>query len=105
MIRQGSRYEKVEVYNFIDETRGIIPTLHRRRIVKLTPDSEVIRYQIKQGDTLDGLAYEYLGDSSLWWFLLDINPEYLSPFDIKVGDILLIPTRTSYRRAVETYGL
>ena len=104
-IRKGSRYEKVRVYNKIDDNRGIIPTFQRRKLLKLRADSEVVRHQVKESETLDAIAYHYLGNSALWWVILDVNTQYLTPFDIQVGDILLIPTETAYRRAVDRYGV
>lgn len=43
------------------------------------------------GDTLEGIAYTYYGNESLYWVVLDANPKYMSELDIQVGDILIIP--------------
>lgn len=43
------------------------------------------------GDTLDGVAYRYYGISALRWAILDANPKYRTEFDIKNGDVILIP--------------
>lgn len=38
------------------------------------PESNTDIYVISQhGDRLDSLAYEYYGDTSLWWFIGNIN--------------------------------
>ena len=42
-------------------------------------------------DRLDALANKYLGDSQLWWQILDINPEVINPFNITPGTQLRIP--------------
>ena len=105
VLKKGSRYEKVRVYNYVHDTKGVLPTFIRRRPLVISPDSEVIRYQVIQGDTLDYLAYQYLGDTRLWWVILEVNPQYLTPWDIRIGDIILIPTTDTYRRAVQHYGL
>lgn len=44
-----------------------------------------------EGDTLDGVAFRYYGVSALRWAILDANPRYRTEFDIKNGDIILIP--------------
>lgn len=48
-------------------------------------------YEWEAGDTLDGVAYEHLGDPRLKWAIIDANPQYRSEFDIKVGDSIRIP--------------
>ncbi len=42
-------------------------------------------------DTLDGLATRFYYEPNLRWVILDANPQYRSEFDIKPGDVLLIP--------------
>lgn len=44
-----------------------------------------------EGDTLDGVAYRYYGNCALRWAILDANTKYRTEFDIKNGDIVLIP--------------
>lgn len=44
-----------------------------------------------EGDTLDGVAFRYYGISNLRWAILDANPKYRTEFDIKNGDVILIP--------------
>lgn len=48
-------------------------------------------YTWKEGDTLDGVAYNSYGISEFRWAILDANPQYRSEFDIEPGDILYIP--------------
>ena len=48
-------------------------------------------YTWKDGDTLDGVAYNNYGISEFRWAILDANPQYRSEFDIEPGDILYIP--------------
>ena len=44
-----------------------------------------------EGDTLDGIAFRYYGISALRWAILDANIKYRTEFDIKNGDVILIP--------------
>ena len=43
------------------------------------------------GDRLYKLAYRYLGDHSDWWLLLRFN-QLKNETDIKVGDVIKIPS-------------
>lgn len=43
------------------------------------------------GDTLSSLANRYLGDTLLWWKIMEINPELTDPFDIEPGKEIRIP--------------
>ena len=48
-------------------------------------------YEWVETDRLDLLAKKFLGESSLWWKILDINPEIINPQDISAGTQLRIP--------------
>jgi len=48
-------------------------------------------YEWVETDRLDLLAKKFLGDSSLWWKILDINPEIINPQVLSAGTQLRIP--------------
>jgi hypothetical protein len=48
-------------------------------------------YNWVETDRLDNLALKYLGNPSMWWEIMDINPEILDPFSITPGTQLRIP--------------
>ena len=48
-------------------------------------------YNWVETDRLDNLALKYLGNPSMWWEIMDINPEILDPFTITPGTQLRIP--------------
>lgn len=48
-------------------------------------------YEWKETDRLDNLATRYMGDSSMWWEIMDINPEILDPTSITPGTQIRIP--------------
>lgn len=50
-----------------------------------------IDYTWKDGDQIDSFAHALFGDSSLWWKIMDANPEVLDPFNIAPGTILRVP--------------
>ncbi|TKK84693.1 hypothetical protein FDA94_29200 [Herbidospora galbida] len=59
-----------------------------------TPPEGVIRFtfhQMSEKDRWDTLASEYLKDVTLWWMILDANPEILDPFDIRPGQVIRLP--------------
>ena len=48
-------------------------------------------YTWKEQDRIDLVAKRLLGSPSLWWKIMDFNPEVLNPFNISVGTSLRIP--------------
>lgn len=48
-------------------------------------------YEWCDGDTLDGVSYKFYDNTALRWAILDANPKYRTEFDIKNGDVILIP--------------
>lgn len=48
-------------------------------------------YDWVETDRIDLLALEFLGNSSLWWQIMDINPQILNPFSIEPGTRIRIP--------------
>lgn len=79
--------------------------LHTRQITRLGWDSPTLEMRSRftfnqekctpyvwiEGDTLDGVSYRHYGISALRWAILDANPHYRTEFDIKNGDIVMIP--------------
>lgn len=45
-----------------------------------------------QGDRLDRLAYQYLGDATQWYKIGDSNPELINIGEIEPGTIIRIPS-------------
>ena len=85
MIFKGSRDEDTPT-TIRDNTQ----ILTRRELVT---DEEHYRYIVIEGDTLMTIAYKCYGDESLWWRIMESNPQYKTPLDVKPGDLLLIPLR------------
>jgi prophage DNA circulation protein len=48
-------------------------------------------YEWIETDRLDLLAIKFLGNSGLWWQILDMNPEIINPQTIKPGTQIRIP--------------
>lgn len=66
------------------------PTLEIRQRFTFNQE-DCITHEWCEGDTLDGVAYRYYGICALRWAILDANPKYRTEFDIKNGDVVLIP--------------
>lgn len=66
------------------------PTLELRERFTFNQEN-CIQHEWVEGDTLDGVAYRYYKNCALRWAILDANPKYRTEFDIKNGDVILIP--------------
>ena len=55
-------------------------------------EENYIMYQWTDGDRLDKIALKFLGNPSLWWQIMDINPEISNPSTITSGTLLRIPS-------------
>lgn len=48
-------------------------------------------YVWQETDRPDIVAYNQLGNPSLWWAIFDINPEIIYPLNITPGTVVRIP--------------
>jgi nucleoid-associated protein YgaU len=94
-IYRGSRYTNTTLTN---REGKLVFKIRERRNFSLE-NSTV--YAFTDGDTLDGLAQRFYGDSQLWWVILDANPKYKSGIEIQYGEELILP---SYEEVVKVYG-
>jgi nucleoid-associated protein YgaU len=90
VISRNSRYITAQAYTATTDgsNRTLIDT-SSRSVVTFTGGST---YQVKQGDTLEGIAYTQYGDASKWWEIADANDIFNPLFDLTVGTLLNIPT-------------
>ena len=81
------RYENTKIRKIKKE--GYVEVVSKTTtLYDIIPESDNDTYVISQyGDRLDLLAYQYYGDTSLWWYIAKAN-------DLKV---MVIPTGTSLR--------
>ncbi len=85
-IFKNSRYTRTPLYNHSGEI-----TFRRRKRFTFNPKN--FTYHIfSEGDTLDGLAFKYYGDTQLWWIILEANTTYKSVLDIPSGTALALPS-------------
>lgn len=84
---ENSRYLHTRQFNRLGWDS---PTLEIRQRYTFNQE-KCINHEWCEGDTLDGVSHHYYGISALRWAILDANPKYRTEFDIKNGDIILIP--------------
>ena len=89
MILTGSRYANARV---LTVAVGGKP----RRVIKINPQQDPFSfnyaaYQMRQSDTLPGLAFAYYGDATQWWQIADVNPQITFWGQIPPGTIIRIP--------------
>lgn len=95
-IYKGSRYTNTKVYKPRSQTKKLF-TIRERPYMDL---SKATYHTWVSGDTLDYLSYLNYGDASYWWAILDVNRQYQSELEIKVGDLIAIPPFTEVVRFV-----
>jgi prophage DNA circulation protein len=89
MIFTDSRYADGIVTRAIDSRNNT----YQLSLFRQFPEdsSEFYLYTWTQRDRIDLVANEFLGDPSLWWVLMDYNPEIVNPLDIPMGTSIRIP--------------
>jgi len=87
MIYIDSRYA---TGNVISVDTNVGPSI---AVLREFPDdvSRYYTYVWREKDRIDLVANTLLGSPSLWWRIMDFNPEVISPFSIPVGTPLRIP--------------
>lgn len=90
MITSDSRYTDSTLYLAYNGAKQQYDVAVLRNFPKAS--SQFFWYTWKNGDRIDILAQDLLGDGNSWWKLMDYNPEVLNPFNIEPGTQLRIPT-------------
>jgi len=57
-----------------------------------TDQSSFYYYSWRERDRIETVAATLLGDSNLWWRIMDYNPEIIDPFNIPLGSTVRIPS-------------
>jgi hypothetical protein len=86
-----SRYNLGTITRMPDSTGTYNVTVLRTVGASLVPYT---LYIWKEGDRCDLVAYNLLGNSSLWWSIFDINPELINPLSVPAGTLVRIPQGT-----------
>lgn len=91
-IYEGSRYTHTNLYRRDDKE-----VFEFRERVEFNLEDSLI-YEFIEGDTIDGLAHVYYGDSHLRWVILEANKQYNFEQDIRPGDELILPSPNEVRK-------
>ena len=86
-VFENSRYLHTRQFNRLGWD---VPTFEVRKRFNFNQE-KCTTYEWCECDTLDGVSYRKYGSCDLRWVILDANPKYRTEFDIKSGDIILIP--------------
>ena len=91
-----ARYENTKIRKIKKE--GSVEVVSKTTtLYDIIPESDNDTYVISQyGDRLDLLAYQYYGDTSLWWYIAKANG--LKVMVIPTGTSLRIPGSTQYAK-------
>lgn len=83
----AGRYDRNSIKKLSDGRR-----VYTSRIYKNIPKSDKDIYIVTQtGDRLDTLAYDFYGDSSLWWIIATANNIHDATFAVPDGTTLRVP--------------
>lgn len=88
-VFRGSRYKGSYIYSDLYDRNKIFLDIIQN--YKFRPSKEDLLVEFRDGDRLDILAKNFYGDETLEWVILQANPQYNSPLDIKSGDVLNVP--------------
>ena len=96
---KGSRYAKSSFFSQDEKGDRVFNGIRPR---KIGPAIGVIEHVLAIGERLDLLALQYYNDSSLWWRIVDANPDIVFAGDLmvvdkgkgRVGTVIVIPRAT-----------
>jgi nucleoid-associated protein YgaU len=90
-VGPASRYRLLPVALEPDAAGVEHPAIPARPVPPADPASSRYLHTVVAGETIELLAFTYLGSSSAWWLIADANPAVF-PLDLAPGTVLAIPT-------------
>jgi len=94
MFAVTSRYASISTATYTLPDGRIVVYLQRRFIPQTAATVVLARYTVVQGDRLDRITANFMGDPEQFWRICDVNnvmqPEELTD-DSAIGQQLLIP--------------
>jgi len=84
-LRRNNPYSLGAIVNYEDNTSSL-----QRPRINYIPNLEDKYHTITEEDTWDILAFKFYGDSKYWWILVDAN-DIFNPFEMVVGEVIVIP--------------
>lgn len=90
MIYADSRYARGIFFTAYEPKKNTYNlTVFRRFPVD---QSNFYYYVWRERDRVENVAARLLGDSNLWWRIMDYNPEVIDPINIVAGTPIRIPS-------------
>ncbi len=77
----SSRYYNIPVVSLTTDMGEVVPYIKRRFIPQPDSFATLQLYTLKQGDRLDNITYQFIGDPEKFWQISDANNE-LNPGEI-----------------------
>jgi hypothetical protein len=99
-LSPGSRYGGLTTYVAPASDGAARPTVAARPVPPPTSQTSYLHTLIA-GESLESLAYRFLGSSELWWQIADANPVAF-PSELAPGALVAIPTGQSAGLVVRT---
>jgi hypothetical protein len=90
MIYSNSRYADGTFIKAYDSRRGKSYTTVLRKQGNITSDFNF--YEWEEGDRIDSIADKFSAKPGFWEDIMDINPEIINPYSIRVGTVIRIPS-------------
>ena len=84
-LRENNPYSVGSIFVFVEGDIAL-----DRDPIKVTKSFNDRYYTIVAGDEIGNIAFDYYGNSKWWWVIWDSN-DIENPFELKVGNTLLIP--------------
>jgi hypothetical protein len=81
LFPEGSRYRGLPLLTTLDACGHEIVYVGRRWIPPPSAFADVGRYQVREGDRIDNIAADLMGDPGLYWRIADANAA-LSPDEL-----------------------
>ena len=96
-----SRYRSLQAQPAPDAAGVPRPAIPARLPPGPSSDSTPYLHTVVAGETIETLAYRYLGSSEAWWEIADANPGVF-PTELQPGTVVVIPTGANPGLVVRT---
>jgi hypothetical protein len=100
-VDRRSRYRPLPVLVESDAAGHPHATIPARPLPPPAPDATPYFHTFVAGETIELLAWRYLGSSDAWWMIADANPALFS-LAIEPGTVVVIPTDATPGRVERT---
>ncbi len=100
-VSSASRYAGQPVYDAPDAAGATHPTVAIRPPAPPPPGTALLRHTVSGLESLEYLAWRYLGSSEAWWRVAEAN-DLAFPLDLSPGQVVQIGAASDVGRVVRT---